>query len=97
MSARTGDLPLHQANWMSAHATQLAETIPLPRYRWRWSEVAVSTGALRKLRDFGLIERSYNDRWQTRRECIHAISDYGGCPVEEVGVAVGQVPLWGVQ
>lgn len=86
-------MPLHQANWMTAHASQLAETVPKARYRWTWPETEVDAGHLQKLRDWGLIKPTHNGHWHSTRRLMQAIADYGNIPQAEVGVKTGQLPL----
>lgn len=93
MQKNVGSLPRGQAEWVSAHAHELADGLPRPCYRWRWSCVDLPQGHLQRLRDYGLIEQTDSGRWRTTERCRRAVADYGAVPVDEVGVDRGQVVL----
>jgi len=91
MATARGPLGTKWSRWMSAHAHEIVDDIPLPQYRWRWEQVAVDRSNLTKLKDAGLIRRDPAGRWRTTQECIDAIAAYGRYDPGRVGCHRGQV------
>lgn len=90
-----GSLGRADAAWMSCHAHELVDAVPVSGVEWRWSETELSESQLRQLYRRGMIEKVQSDPalYRTRRETIEAIAAYGRFDVEDVGVQELQLPL----
>lgn len=84
-SKRVGDLG-SSGRWMTAHAHELKDVVPLPGCTWSFSETDLTRSQFSYLRRKNLIVKIGEQEWRSTRKLIKGIADYGRFNEEDVGV-----------